>query len=186
MSAPKKTERRLEWMTLEALKPAAKNPKRHALETLGRSVNRFGYVEPVILDERTSRLVAGHGRREALMKMRATKQEPPDGVRVDEKGRWLVPVMRGWSSRSDAEAEAYLLASNRLVETGGWDDGQLAELLKSLADQDALDGVGFGEDDIARLLAAAPENAEFPEFDEDAAADVEMLECPACHHKWAK
>lgn len=163
--------RRLEWLPLAAIKPAGRNPKRHDVTTLGTSVARFGYVEPMVMDERTGRLVAGHGRREALMKMRAADEQPPEGVRVDaESGEWCAPVLRGWSSRSDTEAEAYLLASNRLVETGGWDDSQLAELLKGLADQDALDGVGFGEDDIARLLESAagpyvptPEDDEVPE-----------------------
>jgi ParB-like chromosome segregation protein Spo0J len=53
--------RRLELVPLSAITGADKNPKRHASEQLGTSIDRFGYVEPVVIDERTGRLVAGHG-----------------------------------------------------------------------------------------------------------------------------
>ncbi len=141
---------RLEWMALGQLQAAKRNPKQHSSD-IGTSIGRFGYVEPIVVDERTGRIVAGHGRREALMAMRARGEAPPAGIR-SEGDDWLVPVLRGWASRSDAEAEAYLLASNKLTEVGGWDNAQLAELLKDLGEQDALDGVGFTDDEIAALL----------------------------------
>jgi hypothetical protein len=112
-------------MPLGQLQAAKRNPKQHSSD-IGTSIGRFGYVEPIVVDERTGRIVAGDD--------------------------WLVPVLRGWASRSDAEAEAYLLASNKLTEVGGWDNAQLAELLKDLGYQDALEGVGFTDDEIAALL----------------------------------
>ena len=124
------------------------HPKRHALEPLGASINRFGYVEPIILDERTGRIVAGHGRRESLLKRRAAGGSPPSGVRTGGDD-WLVPVVRGWASKSDKDAEAYLIASNRHVELGGWDDPELAALLADIE----LEGTGFNDEDVERLLA---------------------------------
>lgn len=144
------SERRIELMPLGALQGAKRNPKAHSKE-IGTSVGRFGYVEPIVLDERTQRIVAGHGRREALMAMRKKGERAPAGVE-ERDGEWLVPVLRGWASRSDAEAEAYLLASNKLTEAGGWDDKALAELLKDLDAQDALDGVGFADAELEALL----------------------------------
>jgi DNA modification methylase len=141
---------RLEWMPIGTLQSATRNPKQHSPE-IGTSIGRFGYVEPIVLDERTGRIVAGHGRREALLAMRARGEAPPAGIRA-EGDEWLVPVLRGWASRSDAEAEAYLLASNKLTEAGGWDNEALAELLKDLGDQGALDGVGFTQDEVDALL----------------------------------
>ena len=141
---------RLEWMPVGKLQAATRNPKKHSPE-IGTSIGRFGYVEPIVLDERTGRIVAGHGRREALLAMRARGEAPPAGIRA-EGDEWLVPVLRGWASRSDAEAEAYLLASNKLTEAGGWDDQMLAQLLKDLGEQDALDGVGFSEEELEALL----------------------------------
>lgn len=140
---------RIEYMDLDSLKAAKRNPKRHALRKLDESVGRFGYTEPILLNEKTGRMVAGHGRREALLKRREAGEAPPAGVRV-EGDAWLVPVVRGVSFKSEREAEAYLLASNRLVELGLWDDEELAAVLK---DVDSFDGVGFDDDDYRRLLA---------------------------------
>jgi DNA modification methylase len=148
------TQRRLEYMPLDELKGAPRNPKRHSSD-IPVSIGRFGYTEPIVLDERTGRMVAGHGRRTALMQMRAAKQEPPEGVQVHESGQWLVPVLRGWSSRSDTEADAYLLASNRLTEAGGWENAELDKLLLELHEQDALHGLGFDSAYLTELLDSA-------------------------------
>ena len=43
--------------------------------------------------------------------------------------------MTGWSSRSDTEAGAALIALNRTTELGGWVDEELIRLLTDLADQ---------------------------------------------------
>ena len=43
--------------------------------------------------------------------------------------------MTGWSSRSDTEAGAALIALNRTTELGGWADEELIRLLTDLADQ---------------------------------------------------
>jgi len=154
-----KQARRLELTPLNAITGAEKNPKRHSHEDIEKSISRFGYVEPVVLDERTGRLVAGHGRVQALRVAKKTGDKPPQGV-VEEGGEWLVPVLRGWASRSDTEAEAYLVASNHLATKGGWDDGELAELLQSLSEQAALDGTGFDSSSIDEVLRRASEAKE--------------------------
>lgn len=155
--------RRLELMPLAAVTGAEKNPKKHAHEDIGKSIGRFGYVEPVVLDERTQRLVAGHGRVQALRAAKVKGEAPPQGVEVNDKGEWLVPVLRGWASRSDTEAQAYLVASNSLTTKGGWENAQLAELLQSLAQQQALDGTGFDEAAIDEVLAQASAGVEADE-----------------------
>lgn len=161
------SERKLELMSLASITGADRNPKRHASTELGKSIGRFGYVEPVVLDERTGRLVAGHGRVEALRVERHKGGRPPEGV-VEKDGEWFLPVLRGWSSRSDAEASAYLVASNRLTELGGWDEAELGALLKELSEQQALEGVGFDEEQLREALDAAI----------DAEASVEAGENP--------
>jgi hypothetical protein len=166
--------RRIELLPLEDIAPAAANPKRHREADIQASISRHGYVEPVILDERTGRLVAGHGRVAALAAMRAAGQSPPRGV-ADDDGRWLVPVLRGWSSTSDAEADAYLLASNRLVEAGGWDPEELHQMLTALDDGGAeLAGLGWSEDELEQLLEPPEEEravAERPEGDHGISVD---------------
>jgi len=170
------TATKLEAMALSALTPAQRNPKKHALPALRDSIGRFGYVEPIVLDERTGRLVAGHGRAKALSLMKAKGGKPPAGV-AERDGEWLVPVLRGWASRSDQEAEAYLLASNQLTAAGGWDEGPLAELVKELADAQALEGTGFDAEALEELLgeaAGAKGNTDPDEVPEERPTDIKL------------
>lgn len=147
--------RKLEYVPLVELKRAKRNPKDHDLGALDASLKRFGYVEPVVVDERTGRLVSGHGRLELLAQLEAQKAPPPDGVQVNAAGEWMVPTLRGWSSKDDAEAEAFLLAANRITEVGGWHDDQLAEMLQDLAKAgaDSFIGTGYDADDLDRLIS---------------------------------
>jgi hypothetical protein len=151
MSEPKRPVY-VEYVPLSKLQRAPRNPKAHDLGLIERSMGRFGYVEPIAINEKTGRLVAGHGRLDALEKRRAAGAEPPERVIV-QNGEWCVPVLRGISFESDADTEAYLLASNQITIAGGWLDDELAKVLGDLAEQDGgLEGVGFEQDDIDELL----------------------------------
>lgn len=155
--------RRIEYLPIADVTPADRNPKGHDDAGIDASISAFGYTEPILLDERTGKLVAGHGRlralaraedKAALLPARRRKGAVPDGVELDSDGRWLVPVVRGWSSLSDAHAEAYLVASNRLVEAGGWDELMLAGLLSDVdaADPTLLAATGYSDVALAELL----------------------------------
>ena len=156
---------RVEYLPLSKLKPATRNPKSHHVETVLASMERFGYVAPMILDERSGRLVAGHGRLESLKRAKLAGQKPPDRIRA-AGGDWLVPVVRGVGFADAREAEAYLLADNQTTILGGWNDDELQEIIASLGAQDALAGTGFEEifaeaeleqDDPALLIDRAAE-----------------------------
>jgi hypothetical protein len=157
--------RTLDYLPLDELQPATRNPKRHDLPLLDESLTRFGYVEPIILDERTGRLVAGHGRIDALRRRHASGEPPPEGVEIADDGRWTVPVLRGWSSADDDEADGYLLASNRLVETGGWDLDMLADLLPTWDEHEALGGTGWSIDALHEALGHKPPPDASPRLD---------------------
>jgi len=141
-------ELRIEYMALGALQTAPRNPKKHDLETAQASLNRFGHVTPLVLDERTGRLVAGHGRKEAYEGLKAAGKPPPGRVRVGPDGEWLVPVLRGAAFKDDKEAEAYLLVDNRLGEIGGWDEAALVESMREL---DRADLLGWSDTEMAAL-----------------------------------
>jgi len=142
----------IEYMALSKLQRALRNPKAHDLGLLDRSMKRFDYVDPLVLNETTTRVVAGHGRLDTLERMKAAGEEPPGRIRV-ENGEWYVPVVRGIRFESDTEAEAYLLASNQTVFAGGWDDPELAKVLADHASEDGWsEGVGFDQDYIVELL----------------------------------
>lgn len=144
---------RLEYVDLEELRPADRNPQGHDIPRIQESIRRHGFVAPLILNEATGKLVAGHGRLEALLEMRDAGEEPPD--RIDTGGkdstRWKVPVVTGIAFASEADAEAYLMADNRLVELGGVDEETLLAMLRDAGD---LTGTGYGDQDIAALERA--------------------------------
>jgi len=159
-------------MPLSAIHRAPRNPKQHDATGIRASLARFGVADLPVLDERTGQLVSGHGRLDQfhyLATLPAAALEEvvgrpglPGGVRVDaDSGEWLVPVVRGWASATDAEAEAYVIAANKLTVNGAWDDTELARMLADLVDADgdlaALTGFDSGElDDLLMLLDPGP------------------------------
>lgn len=184
------TERRIDYIDVDALPSAPRNPKGHDDREIVRSISRLGYIEPAVLDERTGLLVGGHGRRDALQAMRADGADPPDGVLVAPDGRWLAPVVRGWSSSDEREAEAALVALNRIGERGGWRMTELASLLDDLtATPGGLAGTGYTAPDLEHMLTTMRPIA-VPEFQPVSGSEQPRLDrrntvtCPACGHEF--
>ncbi|HEY1178471.1 MAG TPA: hypothetical protein VGF17_20130 [Phytomonospora sp.] len=163
-------QRSLVYAPIAALTPADVNPKLHDLPALVASLVRYGFTDPILLDERTGKIVAGHGRRLALIDMKDRGEAPPGGVFVDEDGDWLVPVVRGWYSRDDTEAWAYIIADNQLTVSGGWHRKTLAQMLEHVVTDDAplMETLGFAAADIDTLLARVDPDTILPsEHDDD-------------------
>jgi len=134
------------------LRPAANNARTHSkkqLKQIARSIEHFGFVNPVLIDE-DLRIIAGHGRVEAAKML---------GLRE-------VPTVR-LSNLSPAQRRAYVIADNRLAELAGWDRELLAAELQGLLDlrfdEVELTGFSFGEIDVlldgtVEETAAAPDD----------------------------
>jgi len=123
--AARREARRVEYLPLSELRENIRNPRTHDESTIDASIGRFGYLEPIVRDERTGLIVSGHGRAKVLREMRERGESVPEGVRAAADGEWMVPVVTGWGSRTDAEASAALIALNRTTELGGWVDEAL-------------------------------------------------------------
>lgn len=161
---------RIEYLPLDLVltlvDPA--NPKAHDQDGIRASIGRFGFNAPLVRNELTGRLLAGAGRAEALAAARGRGEQPPERIRVDQEGNWLVPVVHG-ISLPEEEARRFLVVENQLVMRGGWNDQALAELVQSFQqDGLGLDGIGFDGADLDRLLADVPVLPEVSvESDED-------------------
>ena len=164
---------KVEYINLNTIEVADVNPKDHDIGDIYTSIKRFGFTEPIIKNEATGKLVAGHGRLETLgILAKEDISKPPKNIEVDEDGNWLIPVVTGVSFSSEDEANAYLIASNRLVEKGGWKQDELADLLQEVAvNTEDLSGVGFDLDDLENILGNLEsdlfEEEDIPEEDEE-------------------
>ena len=95
----------LEVLPLLQLKPYARNARTHSkkqIRQIARSIERFGFTNPVLIDE-GDRIIAGHGRVAAALQL----------------GLSAVPTLR-ISHLSETDKRAYILADNRLAEKAGW------------------------------------------------------------------
>lgn len=191
-------KRRIEYVRLSDVPPAQRNPKGHDEPGIIASIEQHDFADAPILDERTQRLVAGHGRIEALVSMRSNGDPLPDGIEVDEDGEWLVPIQRGWASKSDAHAEAFIIGHNHLVTAGGWDDRMRAEMLHDVfhVDPSLFDGLGITADELDAIMRGIDPEALDDEPDDTTPATVEDLDddptpaqdrivmCPNCYHEF--
>jgi 16S rRNA G966 N2-methylase RsmD len=101
----------IEHLPIDALVPRASNPRTHSdeqLKQIARSIERFGFTNPVLIDE-SGGIIAGHGRVTAAGRLGMTK----------------LPCVR-LAHMSEAEIRAYVIADNRLAENAGWDRDLLA------------------------------------------------------------
>lgn len=146
----------MEYVPLDEVQGADRNPRSHrSLETVKGSIREYGFVEAAVHDGRTGKIIAGHGRTEALQAMRAAGEKPPEGIVVDDDGTWRMPLQYGWASRDDAAAETLLVNLNRLVETGGWVTADLASLLDELRSDAPADFAltGFESAEVDEMFA---------------------------------
>lgn len=155
-TSPTAPPRRIEYVPVDDINTADRNPRSHlTLEKVIGSIRKYGFVESAVHDGRTDKIIAGHGRQQALQQMAAAGEDVPEGIVEDADGRWLMPLQYGWSSADDAAAETLLVNLNRLAEKGGWEKGGLAELLDELRESSPsdFDLTGFDNDDVDGMLA---------------------------------
>jgi len=147
----------IERVRVEKLKPADYNPRKKLkpgdkeFEKLKKSIEEFGYVEPIILNKRTDTVVGGHQRLEV---MKHLGYEEVDCVIVD----------------LDIQKEKALnIALNKI--SGEWDNDLLTELLKEL-DQDGMATLtGFETAELDELFAGTEYNVSEDNFDVDEAIE---------------
>ena len=149
----------LKYENLDDIIGADNNPKDHDLGVLYQSMKRFGFTNPIIMNESTGKLLAGHGRLQTLKMLRDNGEKAPDRIEVEvDTGDknieyWYVPVLYGVSIDNVSEAQAYLIADNRLTEIGGWKPMDLMDSLTEILEETGnLDGTGYDLDDIETIL----------------------------------
>ena len=149
----------IRYEDLDDIVSADNNPKDHDLGVLYQSMQRFGFTNPIIMNESTGKLLAGHGRLQTLQMMKDNGEDAPKRIDVvkdiedDRIETWYVPVLYGVSIENVSEAQAYLIADNRLTELGGWKPMDLMDSLTEIIEEIGnLDGTGYDLDDVETIL----------------------------------
>ena len=128
---------RIEQRKLADVKPYEQNPRINdgAVEAVVRSIQEFGFRQPIVVDE-DGVIIVGHTRFKAAQKL----------------GMEKVPIHVA-KGLSPAQVKAYRLADNRTGEIAEWDYDLLPIELSQLGEMEFdLGMLGFAEDDLAKLL----------------------------------
>ena len=156
----------IELLAVEMLVPYAKNARTHSgeqIEAVARSIERFGFTNPVLIDA-DGGIVAGHGR---VLAAKHLSLEKVPCLRVT----WL----------SEAEKRAYVLADNQLAALSDWDEtilkNEIVDLRRQGIDPSEL---AFGEDFLADLFDAGQMKKSFDRgvFDDTAGDDEPQYQNP--------
>ena len=149
---------KIEQIKIEDLKPYERNARKHEaadVAAIVKSIEAFGFNDPVGVWGPQNVIVEGHGR------VMAAKQ----------LGMTEVPCIR-LDNLTDEQRRAYALAHNKTAELSTWD----AELLPlELEDLPTIDmaGFGFDLDKVAGDFLKSRETAKAEEDDFDPGAEVE-------------
>lgn len=150
-------------IAINELTPAEYNPRKElkpgdaAYEKLKRSIETFGYVEPIIYNERSGTVVGGHQRLSVLRDLGETEVECVI-VNMDEE-----------------DEKALNIALNKV--NGEWDMEKLTELLAEI-DSTEYDATltGFDLDEIEELIrTSAPEMEDIDEVKDTAVSGSYMI-----------
>lgn len=158
----------LRTLSVALLRPAPYNPRKPLLpgspgyRRLARSLDEFDLVQPIVWNERTSHVVAGH-QRLAILKDRGV--EEVECVVVD------LPL---------AKEKTLNVALNNAAVGSTWDDDKLQAVLVELSELPDVDATltGFDANELNDLvLTPAAELAE-PESDDERRVRVTLLVTP--------
>lgn len=148
------TDTFIKKVKLSEIQTADRNPKDHDVGAIYQSMKRFGFVAFPLINSVTNKLLAGHGRLKTLHMIKSEGEFVPANIEIDDDGEWLVPCLFSATIEDEAEAQAYLLADNRLVEIGGYNTMDLLDSLQEvIKETGSLDGTGWDLDSIEDIIA---------------------------------
>ena len=173
-------ELKIEYLTLDKLKPYDKNARKHQeadLSTIKASITEFGMSDPIGVWGKDNIIVEGHGRYLACKELG-----------IDE-----VPVIH-LDHLTDEQRRAYALAHNKTAEMSEWDFDLLGDELVDILDIDMSDfgfDLDFEYEAGGATSGAGQENSQkeyqntSTEISVDDYADENFQhECPRCKFRF--
>lgn len=135
------------YVPTESLRAYTKNAKEHSQNQvleIARSIQQFGFTNPIIVDD-LREVIAGHGRLLAALHL----------------GLDQVPVVQ-LSHLSESQKRGLRLADNRIAQNSSWNYDLLRTELQELDNLEVdLTGLGFSDGEIAQWVRSL-DNLELP------------------------
>lgn len=152
---------------IDSVHPHPRNVRQGDVGAITESLRSHGQYRTIVYQQSTKRILAGNH-------------------------TWKAAKSLGWTEIAatpvvcdDDQALRILLADNKANDLATYDNQQLEELLKDLAQTDALlEGTLFDGDSLDELIAdnESDISGEFPQYDEN--IDTEH-KCPKCGYEWS-
>jgi hypothetical protein len=121
-----------------ALKPHPKNIRKHNLEAIKHSLQKYGQMKPIVVQKSTGYIIAGNG-------------------------TWSAATSLGWDTMAasfvdcdDHTALGFLIADNKASDLSAYDTAKLKDALSLLADGPGLFDTLWTMDEYEDLLAQDP------------------------------
>lgn len=127
----------IEHVSPGVLEPFIGNPRKneHAINPVLRSIEQFGFINPIVVRKADNMIIAGHTRWKAALKA----------------GMETVPVI--YVDMTEDDARRFNVADNKLGELAEWDIDLLADLLKEWEEKGLdIGATGFSNEDISGIL----------------------------------
>ena len=126
-----------EWVDISILVENPRNPRVNdqAVESVAKSIKRFGFSSPIIARRANNMIIAGHTRYKASIKI----------------GLSTVPVR--YLDLDPADADLLMIADNKIGEKADWNNDLLSEILTEMNGYGLeLDVLGFSEEELSNLI----------------------------------
>jgi ParB/RepB/Spo0J family partition protein len=167
-----KIEVAAQWEFLDQLKEWDENPRHNeeAIDTVAKSIKRFGFGAPIIARKEDGMIIAGHTRYKAAQLLQLDK----------------VPVR--YLDLDPADAKMLALADNKVGEISSWNDELLQDIFQDFQENEIdISDLGWSDNEIQHILTGptienyiAPENEELDMDD----FDNFQHQCPRCNFEW--
>ena len=145
---------------LMSVKPHPKNIRKHKLDAIQRSLQKYGQMKPIVVQQSTGYIIAGNGTWTAASQM-GWDRIAVNFVDVDEH-----------------TALGFLMADNKTSDLSAYDNAKLKDALTLLADGPGLFDSLWTMDEYEDLLAQDPSaiTTEYQEFKGGYAESAEEME----------
>jgi ParB-like chromosome segregation protein Spo0J len=154
---------------VDQIREHEENPNQGDDEAVAGLIDANGFYGACVVQKSTGRILVGNTRYRSAL----------------SRGAKVIPVLL--VDVDDDHAASIMAGDNRGRDMSrGYDTAKLADLLEGLSATRGLAGTGFGDSDLASLVASLTEPtapAEFPNIDPD---NVHVqYHCPSCGYEWS-